>query len=612
MGVAVSGRLSRIFTKPLLAVVAAAMLADVFVVGLVVVSLQASYQQYKERAAVTSRNTNRLVATGIAGEIERIDLGLKVVGDEYLRQRVSGRIDRPSLTRFLQRQQSRLPMADGLRIVDADGNVVYGADQALPLGISVTDRDYFVALRDDPSRDLVISKPVLGKVSGKSVLIFAHRMIAADGRFAGAVIAPVTIAWFENVFAKLETGPKGAVVLRGDASRDFDLLGRFPPAGFVGQTKVSAQFKAMITANPQEGTYEAHAGADNIRRTFSYRAVGAYPLITLVGLGTDDILAGWWREVTKLTVLASVFIVLSALGGWIVMRAWNARTKAYEEIRVLNAELKRDNLGRRQAEMEVSRLNAGLEQRVRERTAELEVANKDLESFSYSVSHDLRAPLRAIAGYSQILLEDEAPRLSADGRGVLDRLLNSTVKMSTLINDILEYSRLGRRTVDLHAVDMAALVREVALHFADEYPAAQIHIGDMPPVLGDRTMLGQVLQNLIGNALKYSANKNLAEISVDTVDEDGRRVYFVRDNGVGFDMAYAGKLFGMFQRLHGDSEFPGTGVGLAIVKRLVERLGGEVWAKAAPDKGATFYFTVGTQTSGDSRAPSEPAETNPA
>lgn len=591
-----SGSLRQVFSKPVRAVLATALLADIFVILLVAVSLQASYQQYKERAAVTSRNTNRLVANGIAGEINRIDMGLRAIGDEYARQQAAGRIDPQVLTRFLQRQQERLPMANGLRIVDADGIVRHGADKELPSGISVADRDYFIALRDHPSREFVISRPVLGKISGEWVLIFAHRLSAPDGRFAGMAIAPVTIAWFEQVFARLETGPEGAVVLRGDASRDFDLLGRYPPAGFVGQTKVSAQFRAMITANPQEGSYEAHAGADNIRRSFSYRAVGNYPLITLVGLGTDDILAGWWREVAKLAALAAAFVVLTSLGGWLVVRAWNARARAYEEIRLLNAELKQDNIARRRAEEEITRLNAVLEQRVRERTAELEAVNKNLESFSYSVSHDLRAPLRAITGYSDILLEDESPRLSADGKAMLGRLIHSTAKMGTLINDILEYSKAGRRPVSADFLDMTALARDVAARLAEEYPAARVRIGEMPACVGDRTMLEQVLQNLIGNSLKYSAKKEHPEIEVGTTEEDGRSVYFVRDNGAGFDMAHTEGMFTMFRRMHNETEFPGMGVGLAIVKRLIERNGGEIWAKAAPGQGATFYFTLGAAT----------------
>ncbi|MDK9726095.1 MAG: ATP-binding protein [Sterolibacteriaceae bacterium MAG5] len=594
-GVAVRRFLQRKLTRPVLVVMATALVANLFVGALVALSLYASYQQYRERAAVTSRNTNRLVAQGVASEIDRVDLGLQAVSDEYLRLHAAGRLDGSALTRFLVRQQARLPMVDSLWIADAHGRVLHGSDQEPPSVVSLADRDYFAALRDNSAAGLVISRPVLGKISGKWVLIFGRRLTGADGRFLGIAIAPVTIAWFEKMFARLEVGPKGAVVLRGDASRDFDLLGRFPSAGYVGQTKVSAQFRAMITARPQEGTYEAYAGADNIRRTFSYQAVGAYPLITLVGLSTDDTLSPWWHEVRQLAALAIVFAVLSALGGWALVRAWNNRAAAYESIRGLNEELAKDNIARRNAENEVVRLNTVLEQRVRERTAELETANKDLESFSYSASHDLRAPLRAIAGYSQILLEDERRNLSATGQEMLDRVIHNSTRMGKLIDDILAYSRAGRRSLDCHAIDMTALARDIAAELAADYPAARVRIDDMPDSMGDRTMLEQIFQNLIGNALKYSAKQDQPEVTVGVERDGDRNVYFVRDNGAGFDMQYAGGLFGMFHRLHGEAEFPGTGVGLAIVKRLIERHGGRIWAQAEPGNGATFYFTLGAE-----------------
>lgn len=327
---------------PVRVVVALAMLANVFVCAMVGISLQASYAQYHDRAATTSRNTNRLVAQTMEDEVRRIDLGLRVVADEYARQVASGHIDRIALTAFLRRQHERLPISGGLRLADRDGNVVFGSDKALPAGISVAERGYFTALRDDASLELAISRPVVGKISNQWVLIFARRLSAADGSFAGVVLAPVATEWFERKFAELDVGPHGTVVFRGNASREFDMLGRLPPAapaGYMGQTKVSDQFRANITAHPEEGTYEAFAGADNIRRVFSYRAVGAYPLITLVGLSTEDFLAGWWREVVKMALLAAAFAVLSALGTAIIVRAIRARTRAFDEISSLNAVL---------------------------------------------------------------------------------------------------------------------------------------------------------------------------------------------------------------------------------------------------------------------------------
>ncbi len=310
-------------------------LANLLVLALVAVSLQASHELYRERAEINSRNTNRLVSQSISDDIDRLDQCLLAVIDEHSRQLALGSLDKVSMNAFLYRQKARLPMLDALRIADASGDVVLGSDTPLPSGVSIADRDYFSDLKNATQSGLLISKPVVGRISGKPVLIFSRPLGNAEGGFAGTVFAPVALDWFEGKFRKLEVGAKGTVVLRGDASRDFDLLARVPHAGFVGQTKVSEQFRSRITAQPQGGTYEAFAGADNIRRTFTYGQVPGQPLITLVGLATEDIFADWWREVAKLMSLASIFALLTSLGAAAVFRAWRARAAAYDQFHSL-------------------------------------------------------------------------------------------------------------------------------------------------------------------------------------------------------------------------------------------------------------------------------------
>jgi len=233
-------------------------------------------------------------------------------------------------------------------------------------------------------------------------------------------------------------------------------------------------------------------------------------------------------------------------------------------------------------------------QRIAERTAQLELANAELESFSYSVSHDLRAPLRSMDGFSQALLEDHGDKLDAEGKKYLQHVRESAQQMARLIDDLLGLSRVTRSELRREPVDLGALARVVLARLQRDEPErkAEILVSDGLVANGDAQLLGLVLQNLIGNAWKFTCKTPLARIEFGVQMNGGRRVYFVRDNGAGFDMAYAGKLFGVFQRLHSAAEFEGTGVGLATVQRIVQRHGGRVWAEGQVGRGATFRFTL--------------------
>ena len=255
-----------------------------------------------------------------------------------------------------------------------------------------------------------------------------------------------------------------------------------------------------------------------------------------------------------------------------------------------------DVTAQHEAAEQIRRLNEELENRVRVRTAELEAANRELESFSYTVSHDLRAPLRTMDGFAEMVVEDYAPLLPPDGARRLQVIRERAQHMGVLIDDLLALSRLGRDPLQTVTVDMRALVDET---LAEQLPTCgdrriELDVGELPACRGDRGLLKQVWVNLISNALKYTRPRDTAHVSIGFErDPDGRDVYFVRDDGTGFDMAHASKLFGVFQRLHRSDQFEGTGVGLAIVQRIVQRHGGRVWCDARPDAGAAFFFALG-------------------
>ncbi|MCW3127455.1 MAG: histidine kinase response regulator hybrid protein [Bacteroidetes bacterium] len=304
-------------------------------------------------------------------------------------------------------------------------------------------------------------------------------------------------------------------------------------------------------------------------------------------------LAGILREEEKTARLPFIFISAVYTDNLNVFKgyergAFSFITKPFQPEILINKVKFFINIYRQEAEL--NQLNEDL----KNKNIDLELSNKELEAFTYSVSHDLRAPLRAMNGFARILTEDHAGHLDAEGKRLLDNIGKNSEKMACLIDNLLEFSRLGKQDIREMIVDMNKLVKDVLedLHTANNSNKTELNIQDLPKTRGDSDLLKQVFVNLLSNAIKYSSKKENPVIEVGSSTSGQETTYWVRDNGSGFDMRYKSKLFGVFQRLHSDKEFEGTGIGLAIVHRIISRSGGKVWAESEVDRGATFYVSL--------------------
>jgi light-regulated signal transduction histidine kinase (bacteriophytochrome) len=298
------------------------------------------------------------------------------------------------------------------------------------------------------------------------------------------------------------------------------------------------------------------------------------------------------RLLVWLKVDPKVILSLQTAKGWLFVLGSGvlvyALLKRYERSR------QADTRALIESQSQVRRMNAELEQRVAARTLQLESANRELEAFAYAVSHDLRAPLRSMSGFSQVLHDSAPAGLDEKSRDYLRRIRDASLRMSTLIEDLLSLSRISRSELIPRPTNLSQISVEAAATVRDRYPGRQLEITIQSgmTVNGDTRLLRIAMENLLDNAWKYTANTPDARVSIGTQPGEHGPVYFVRDNGVGFDMAYSSRLFGPFQRLHAESQFPGTGIGLVTVQRIVARHGGRIWAHAEPNRGATFYFTL--------------------
>ena len=326
----------------------------------------------------------------------------------------------------------------------------------------------------------------------------------------------------------------------------------------------------------------------------SAEVIGKNPRILKSGDTSDEAYKILWDTITSGNTWRGEFKNLKKNGEHFFESASISPIKDNNGLITHFLAVKEDITKRKLAEEQISKLNESLEHKVSERTAQLQAANKEMEAFSYSVSHDLRSPLRAIAGFATILTEDYDKIIDAEGKRLLNLITSNAKNMGQLIDDLLAFSRLGRKDINFDIIDMNALVLEAydTIVAENERPLINISVQNLPAVSGDFSMLKQVWINLISNAIKFTSQKTDRTIEIGCTNEPKSFVFYIKDNGAGFDMSYSAKLFGVFQRLHSAKEFEGTGIGLALVKQIINRHKGQIWAESSPNQGATFFFSL--------------------
>ncbi|MBU1740109.1 MAG: HAMP domain-containing protein, partial [Proteobacteria bacterium] len=442
--------------------------------------------------------------------------------------------------------------------------------------ISLADRPYFKRLLK--TKRFVVGHYVLGRITGKASLVLAHPVKDAGGRLKAVIVTGVDLGWLDNFLTQMKLPPDTHLAVIDRYGR---VLVHYPAhPGMIGRN-VSNLAITKIILNRREGVVEA-PGFEGVPRLFGFTSLGQNGAVyVLIGMSVKKAFAPLTRKMIRDTLLLALVGVLALLAAWFggtffMMRPVNHLIDVTEQ--VADGDLAA-RAGPPYGSGELGQLARSFDQMSQSlqlREEELEAANRELEAFTYSVSHDLRAPLRAMDGFSRILIEEHRDLLTDEPARYLGLIRDNAQQMDRLIDGLLTFSRLGRKRLKKQTVSPADLVDEAVAVLRPDQEGRRVEItnGDLPTCQADPELLKQVFVNLIGNALKFTRDREEARIEIGSQETDGERVYFVRDNGVGFDMQYEKKLFGVFQRLHRAEDYEGSGVGLALAQRIIHRHGG--------------------------------------
>lgn len=525
-----------------------------------------TYHDLTESALSRRQSLASLASTALEQRFRRLtDLGVSLATRVRFRQFVSDKKWAEAI-QILNAVRKDFPVIDRIFLADANGTLMADVP-AVPgvRGKSFADRDWYRGVTRD-------WKPYISDVYRRAaeprynVVAAAIPVSTEEGRVVGILVLQVQLDSLVEWSNSIEIGPSGFIYVVDRRGHLASHPGH-PSAGeIIDHSSLPIVKKVLQQHTGIEGMF------DPIQKD---QRVAAYAPIPGIGWGviatepSDSAFAWRTESLRRLVVFYSFIFLVTFILAYVIFRTVIGLKQAQETIKTLNEELQ-------------------------QRAIRLELANKELQAFSYSVSHDLRAPLRSIDGFSEALIDDYHDQLDGNGKDFLNRIRAASQRMGQLIDDLLNLSRVARSDIKADHVDLSGLAYEVATELQNAEPARQVEIVIEKgiTVTGDQRLLRIALENLVGNAWKFTAKRPRAKIEFGVKANSGRRAYFVADNGAGFDMTYADKLFGAFQRLHTAKEFNGTGIGLATVQRIIHRHNGRVWAEAKVEQGATFYFTL--------------------
>jgi signal transduction histidine kinase len=474
------------------------------------------------------------------------------------------------LQALLRERAGHLPEVESLFVERDDGSLAAHSD-AQPPGAGPASTQPRRSLPARIDEGIAIGSPTRSPTSGRWITPLTRQVFDADGKYVGTVGAAISHAYFDGIYRDLSFAA-GDTVLILHAIRAITLIRHPPVDALVGSSVAGSpvlgpepKTRSRVVTGPLPGETD--------ERITAYRRLADRPLV----VGASRPMAGALAEFQehRRRIVAAAGAMLTLLGALALLLHRDIRRRS-EESRAL------------------AELNATLEDRVRLRTAELEQTNRELLSFSYSISHDLRAPLRAINGFAHALDEDYGDRLDDAGRNYVSRLRKASLRMGDLIDELLKLASVSNRPLHIEPTDISTVAREILDDLAEHHPDRQVqtHVEDGLSADTDAILIRKALENLLGNAWKFTRDSRPAIVQVGGRPHGEEHLFYVTDNGVGFEMAHAAHLFEPFQQLHRHQGFDGSGIGLASVRRIVERHGGQIWAESAPGAGTTMFFTL--------------------